>query len=84
MIRKLLCWLGFHEWDVEVVRSNVDGPECCISYNDEDDTLRVMMAMNFKCKHCKKHLGSKVIIARFPANELGIKVSYAKKGRATK
>lgn len=73
MIRKLLCWLGFHEWDVEVVRCNIDGPECSLSYDELDDSFRVIMAMNFYCKHCKKHLGNKIIIARFQAEDIGFR-----------
>lgn len=73
MIRKLLCWLGFHEWDVEVVRCNIDGPECCLTYDESDNTFKVFIVMNFYCKHCKKHLGSKIIRASFSAKDIGFR-----------
>lgn len=70
MIRRLLCLLGFHELDVEVVRRNIDGPECSLTYDKSDDTFKVFIAMNFYCKHCKKYVDNKIIVASFPAKDI--------------
>jgi hypothetical protein len=72
MFRKLLCFLGFHEWDVEIVKSSPNGLECNLFYDEENKVFRVFIAMNFYCKHCKKRLGSRIIVATFPAKDIGL------------
>ena len=54
MIRKLLCWLGFHEW-------NVDYTDCCTYPNKGCAGKHCNKCEYFKkkykviyCKHCGK------------------------------
>lgn len=48
MIRRLLCWLGFHEWE-----------HCCDYCQRENKDLDCVDNCNFPlhnfiCKHCRK------------------------------
>lgn len=51
MIRKLLCWLGWHEWEERIGYCSCQG---CAWY--EDSGLRVCKGCDYCkfCKHCGK------------------------------
>lgn len=72
MIRKLLCRLGFHDWKLEVVRCNVDGPESMIIYDEQTERIYATTAINIVCEHCGKRLGSRIVQASRPAKDLGL------------
>lgn len=72
MIRKLLCKLGFHDWKLDVVRCNVDGPESVLSYDEQTKQIYATVAINIICEHCGKRLGSRIVQAGYSAKELGL------------
>ena len=73
MWKKIKCWLGFHDWKLEVVRCNVDGPENILSYDEQTGRIYAMVAMNIVCEHCGKRLGSRIVQASRSAKELDLR-----------
>lgn len=45
MIRRLLCWLGWHEW----------GCVCSLYKNCQRIKTLKCRVFNIRCKHCGKH-----------------------------
>lgn len=73
MFQKIKCWLGFHDWKLEVVRCNVDGPESMISYDEKTGRIYATVFINIVCEHCGKRLGSRIVQASCSAKELGLR-----------
>lgn len=73
MWQKIKCKLGFHDWKLEVVRCNVDGPECALSYDEQTQNIYATVAFNIICEHCSKPLGSKIVRVSYQAKELGLR-----------
>lgn len=46
MIRKLLCWLGFHEWNYEILCMMAASPNAPQGSPDYEPVY------GYKCKHC--------------------------------
>ena len=59
MIRKLLCRLGFHEWELDVVTCLGNGKEYCVQ--KYEDGTEIYIFLNIKCKHCGKFIRSQII-----------------------
>lgn len=72
MWQKIKCKLGFHDWKLEAVRCNVDGPECMLNYDEQTQSIYATVAINVVCKHCGKRLGSSIVRASYSAKELGL------------
>lgn len=72
MWQKIKCKLGFHDWKLEVVRNNVDGPESILSYDEQTQSIYATVAINIVCEHCGKRLGSRIVQAGYSAKELGL------------
>lgn len=73
MWQKIKYKLGFHDWKLEVVRCNVDGPESVLSYDEKTQRIYAMVAINIVCEHCGKRLGSRIVQASCSAKELGLR-----------
>lgn len=72
MIRKLLCKLGIHKCELEIVKNNSDGTEYGIFYDYHSKELKGMIAINERCKHCGKPLGSHLVTSHILAKHLGL------------
>ena len=44
MIKKLLCWLGFHEWEIDIVTCQSTGNEYCVQ--KYEDGTEIYIALN--------------------------------------
>ena len=73
MWQKIKCKLGFHDWKLEVVRCNIDGPESVLSYDEQTERIYATVAINIVCEHCGKRLGSRIVQASYSAKELGLR-----------
>ena len=73
MWQKIKCKLGFHDWKLEVVRCNVDGPESVLRYDEQTEQIYATVAINVTCEHCKKRLGSRIVRAGYSVKELGLR-----------
>ena len=73
MWQKIKYWLGFHDWKLEVVRCNVDGPKCILSYDEQTQSIYATVAINIVCEHCGKRLGSRIVQVSYSAKELGLR-----------
>lgn len=73
MIRKLMCWLGKHEYEIDIVKNSPNDTEYGIFYDKFSKELKGMIGINIRCKHCKKHLGSHIVFSQILAKNLGLK-----------
>lgn len=60
MIRKLMCWLGWHEWEIDVAK-DFNGKEIVACIDVMTDDVECKARVHIRCKHCGKILSSKVI-----------------------
>ena len=72
MWQKIKCKLGFHDWDLEIVKNSSNEQECVLTYDEQVEHIYATVAMNIVCEHCGKRLGSRIVQASCSAKELGL------------
>ena len=72
MWQKIKCKLGFHDWDLEIVKNSSNEQECVLTYDEQVEHIYATVFMNIKCKHCGKRLGSRIVRVSYSTKELGL------------
>ena len=72
MWQKIKCKLGFHDWDIEIVKNSSNERECVLAYDEQVEHIYASVFMNIVCKHCSKRLDSIIVQANYSTKELGL------------